>query len=192
MSYSANEYQALCRKAARGAGLPWGYAEDAGFAARYLAEFGLDDGVSFSLLLDQFSPESVLIKALTLCDLERDFEAEIILDEIENPLFFLPFLTLALGGSKITLHVSWDGAEFVLDADHLWCAAYSKQDRAPQQRVVIKQCEALEIPAERKQFRLNIDALVMQRLQAFAHVTYAPATEESRAAGAGAGLNDND
>ena len=88
MSYSANEYQALCRKAARGAGLPWGYAEDVGFAARYLAEFGLDDGVSFSLLLDQFSPESVLIKALTLCDLERDFEAEIILDEIEKtPVF---------------------------------------------------------------------------------------------------------
>ena len=30
---SRNETEALCQKAARGAGMPWGLAEEAGFAA---------------------------------------------------------------------------------------------------------------------------------------------------------------
>ena len=33
---SLNELEALARKAARGAGLPWGLAEDAGWAVRWL------------------------------------------------------------------------------------------------------------------------------------------------------------
>ncbi|HBM69159.1 MAG TPA: DUF3726 domain-containing protein, partial [Rhodobacteraceae bacterium] len=38
MSYSLNELQALARKAARGSGVPWGIAEEAAMAARYLCE----------------------------------------------------------------------------------------------------------------------------------------------------------
>lgn len=42
------------------------------------------------------------------------------------------------------------------------------------------------------QVRSYTDADTMNALGAFAHKTYAPSTEESRALGAGAGLSDND
>lgn len=39
---SRNEVESLCLKAARGAGLPWGLTEEAGFAAGWLASRGAD------------------------------------------------------------------------------------------------------------------------------------------------------
>ena len=42
MHASLNEIESLCKKAARGAGLSWGLAEEAGKAARWLSAHGLD------------------------------------------------------------------------------------------------------------------------------------------------------
>ena len=42
MDYSLNEYEALAFKAARGAGLAWGIAEEAGKAVRTLSSLGLE------------------------------------------------------------------------------------------------------------------------------------------------------
>ena len=42
VTLSGNETEALCLRAARGAGLDWGLAEEAGFAARWLVARGLD------------------------------------------------------------------------------------------------------------------------------------------------------
>ena len=42
MALSQNEIESLCIKAARGAGYSWGLAEQAGFAAGWLAARGLD------------------------------------------------------------------------------------------------------------------------------------------------------
>ena len=55
MSWSLNEVEALSRKAARGAGLSWGLAEEAGRATRWLVVHGLP------------GPE-VLLAALTRLD----------------------------------------------------------------------------------------------------------------------------
>ena len=41
MSYSLNEYEALALRAARGAGLSWGLAEEAGKAVKILSSLGL-------------------------------------------------------------------------------------------------------------------------------------------------------
>lgn len=41
MSHSLNEIAALAKRAARGAGLSWGMAEEAGRAARWLASYDL-------------------------------------------------------------------------------------------------------------------------------------------------------
>ena len=41
MAFSLNEIEATCKRAARGAGLPWGLAEEAGKAARWLTARGL-------------------------------------------------------------------------------------------------------------------------------------------------------
>ena len=40
MTFSLNEIEAMCKRAARGAGLPWGLAEEAGKAARWLTAHG--------------------------------------------------------------------------------------------------------------------------------------------------------
>jgi hypothetical protein len=55
----------------------------------------------------------------------------------------------------------------------------------------------LEISASRNyvlpaQSRVEIPNDIFDRLDSLAHKTYAPASEESRLAGAGAGLSDND
>ena len=42
MNYSLNEYEALAYKAARGCGLAWGLAEEAGKAVRTLSALGLE------------------------------------------------------------------------------------------------------------------------------------------------------
>ena len=39
---SRNEIESLCTKAARGAGMAWGLAEEAGYAAGWLTSRGLD------------------------------------------------------------------------------------------------------------------------------------------------------
>jgi Protein of unknown function (DUF3726) len=50
---SHNEVEQLCLKAARGAGMAWGLAEEAGFAAAWLADRGLDGPGALLRLLEQ-------------------------------------------------------------------------------------------------------------------------------------------
>ncbi|WP_347311286.1 DUF3726 domain-containing protein [Defluviimonas sp. SAOS-178_SWC] len=50
--YSRNEIEALSMKAARGAGMNWGLAEEAGFAAGWLAAQGLDGAGALLALFD--------------------------------------------------------------------------------------------------------------------------------------------
>ena len=54
MTLSLNEFETLCTRAARGAGLPWGLAEEAGKAARCLAEFGLPGAQLLVRILTHF------------------------------------------------------------------------------------------------------------------------------------------
>ncbi|NND22495.1 MAG: DUF3726 domain-containing protein, partial [Silicimonas sp.] len=42
MSYSLNEVEATAKKAARGAGYPWGLAEEAAKATRWLCAHDID------------------------------------------------------------------------------------------------------------------------------------------------------
>lgn len=49
---SQSEIEALCQQAARGAGLPWGLAEKAGYAARWLYARGLDGPTALLARLD--------------------------------------------------------------------------------------------------------------------------------------------
>jgi hypothetical protein len=53
MLFSLNEIEAQLRKAARGAGLPWGLAEEAGKAARWLAMHGIDGLPASAALFEQ-------------------------------------------------------------------------------------------------------------------------------------------
>ena len=53
MTHSLNEIEAMAKKAARGAGLPWGLADDAGRAVRWLCARGLGAAEALAELLEQ-------------------------------------------------------------------------------------------------------------------------------------------
>lgn len=53
MSYSLNEMEATTKRATRGAGYPWGLAEDAAKAARWLCAQGLDGSAEMAQVLER-------------------------------------------------------------------------------------------------------------------------------------------
>ena len=55
MIYSLNEIDAQCKKAARGAGFEWGYAEDIGKAIRWLAAYDLPGTASLAAYLKEYN-----------------------------------------------------------------------------------------------------------------------------------------
>lgn len=57
MSYSLNELESMARRATRGAGYPWGLAEEAGKAARWLCVQGLPGEIFLSRLLNKELPK---------------------------------------------------------------------------------------------------------------------------------------
>ncbi len=68
MSYSLNEYEALALRAARGAGLSWGLAEEAGKAVRILSSLGLESAQILLEALEAPKSNSALLLGPQLCD----------------------------------------------------------------------------------------------------------------------------
>ena len=91
MSYSLNEYEALCKKAARGSGMHWGQAEEVGKAARSLGTYGLDDGRLVLNAIERFGPKNALWLGPALCDEGQIFEGVSTVENVEMPTLMLPF-----------------------------------------------------------------------------------------------------
>ena len=53
MNLSLNEIEVMCKRAARGAGLPWGLAEEAAAASRFLTEVALPGADMLARLLER-------------------------------------------------------------------------------------------------------------------------------------------
>ena len=155
MNLSLGEFEALVRKAFRGAGYPWGLAEDGANAARTLAECGEPAGASVVRLLeavrdvplselmpgdDWHAPSGTACPICVGACLEDVGRPEVELGPMHEPALLLP-----------------------------------------------------EPPAVGDRHdRVELDAETLAALEGWAHRTYAPDTEASRIAGAGAGLTDND
>ncbi len=209
MSYSLNEMEATAKRATRGAGYAWGLAEEAAKAARWLCVQGLDGSAEIARLLDRdFAGHPAQHRPATstgvwrgegdLCPLatgallsdcaQRLKGAPIEMRHVAAPSVLLPFAAWAakrLGGS---VRVECDDAVAVTDGTNL-----DLQGDLPgvAHRVVVSQC-AQGVKPRRRLARSYPTAQSWDVLNRFAHRTYAPATEESRVSGAGAGLSDND
>jgi hypothetical protein len=213
---SLNEIDALVRKAARGAGLSWGLAEEAGRCARKLAggELACLPLVTETLEAQRGGrlarrivkegqawraadklPFDPLILGPSLADhafllKEGPLAVE---GPIAAPFLLLPFLSAAASRFGTAVRISTDRGEFVLAPD----------------TAVVASPNALARPARRLRLSLAPDTAggtrrpapvhpvylppaLKDRLEALAAVTYVPSSERSRATGAGAGLNDND
>ncbi len=209
MSFSLNEVEVTAKRAARGAGYPWGLAEEAGKATRWLCANGQDGIAELMRLLNlglAASPASHSPKGLTeiwasdaplcplatgalLSDCARSLPGgRIEMKQVANPVFLLPF---AAGASRVlgsTVTVECDGQIAVVDGK---CLSVADRFPATATQITVRVGGDMTIPHPR-QTRAAPDPDIWVRLNRFAHRTYAPATEESRKLGAGSGLSDND
>lgn len=183
--YSLAEIEAQGRKAARGAGYTWGLAEEAGRAIRWLEARGLPGARALAGLLEAqdgcdyaaLRPGDLnglwradggllcpLIAGVTLAD-HAPFDVPPMIGPIRYPLLILPFA--AQCGYSIS------GALETMDAAETLTLEPGAENgtESPRSRAVASE--------------------IWSVLDRFAHRTYVPATNVSRA-GAGAGTTDND
>lgn len=216
MTFSLNEIEAMGKRAARGAGLSWGLAEEAGKAARWLTARGLpgaeelaeilmrNDGADYRDLAPA-STEGVwrapsgrlcpLVCGAALCDRATEIATgmEIVSGPVAQPLLLAPFAAGAAKLTGVTIELSWPGLTmtfnsegFGIDGDDVALTVRSAD--GVRCRRVRRDVAGTSIGASDH----AIDAETWSRLDAFAQRTLAPATEASRLAGAGAGLTDTD
>ena len=186
MSWSLGEIEALAIKAARGAGWPWGLAEEAGWAVRWLEARGLPGVQTLADCLSDGSDSDTIARGAYLRD-QGHIEVPEVLNRVAHPLLLLAFL-----GSSCRPEC---GLMVVLDGHAVSVGqggVTGGQDLPRQANVTI---EGWTGPIAAKPHRSRVEHAcpeALEILHRFAAQTYAPATEESRARGAGSGLNDND
>ena len=186
MSWSLGEISSLVTKAARGAGHPWGVAQEVGAAVRWLGERGQPGAEACAQWLSGEEGACPITVGLGVLDqargqLPRD------LGSIAAPMLILPFVARSLAAEEARV-VLVDGVEVIVSPD-----AVDVPGGLPVlARVQVADCAEHARVRERATRVPTIDLRALDVLNAFANRTYAPATEASRLLGAGAGLSDND
>jgi hypothetical protein len=176
---SLNEVETWSAKAARGAGLSWGLAEDAGRAARRLAAAGLAFAPSILRLETDQAPA---VMAARLADLPPTLP--VTLSGIGDP----PFLAAMLAACGGIFAVTWRGGAML--AAHRRLAPRGSAQRRTAEVLVTPLADSPGLPAAMT--RALLAPAELDALERLAHRTYVPASAGSRLAGAGAGLTDND
>lgn len=137
---SLSEINALCLKAARGAGLKWGEAEEAGWAASWLSRAGLPGpAITLAWLTEAArlarpapAPDRWTAASGAQCPLRcgialADFAGlpegpgarGLIVERVAHPLMLLPFVARAAARAGSGLRVRWGHLEAVLNAEHI-------------------------------------------------------------------------
>lgn len=209
MSFSLNEVEVTAKKAARGAGYPWGLAEEAGKATRWLCAQGLDGCGALAGLLDagfaealtEHGPKTLsgvwqgnaalcpLFTGSALTDCAARLRAgPLELAQVAQPMLLLPFAAAASRQLATALVVEGPGFRAATDGTRL----HLDGEIAPAASITLGPGPMPEDLSPPLHTRATPEPEAWDRLNAFAHRTYAPATEDSRLRGAGAGLSDND
>jgi len=211
VTLSLNEVEALAKKATRGAGYPWGIAEEAGKAVRWLCARDLDGCAALADVLAEMETSAFadhaplidgdwtsrrnrlcpMLAGVTLSDLAETLgEGELRLEDVCRPILLAPFAGLAAQCIKAPMVLKWNDTQVATDGANLW-ANGDVHARCASVTVQVESRIANITPQPtRSRAKPTPDALTV--LNRLAHLTYAPATEESRLSGAGAGLSDND
>ena len=212
--YSPSEIQAQCRKAARGAGLTWGLAEEAGMASRWLASFDLPGPRVLAELLrlnngkfyETLRPAKLdgnwdavggrlcpIIAGAMLSDIAAEMAAgrSVELSAVAFPILLLPFLGLAARQHDVALELRCSGARVICLPSGISISGDVALLQTPDARYVVCGCAELAEPAHKPSAQSRaVDVSTWATLEDFAHRTYVPATQASRA-GAGTTLSDN-
>ncbi|WP_299141780.1 DUF3726 domain-containing protein [uncultured Tateyamaria sp.] len=207
--YSLNEIEALSKRAARGAGLPWGLAEEAGKATRCLSAWGKRGPELLAALLAQIDTVRYA-DALPLSDegpwrgacgwlcpiaagaAVSDRAAvlaaggDVTLGRTACPDVLVPFVSMAAVQAGVVLRVKWarSWCDAHPDGTAVWGGDGDERMAWADQMNVVPMPEAAgavqDAPA-----RCPTDPKAWQTLIDFGHRTLAPNTEASRTAGAG-------
>ncbi len=217
MDWSLNEIEGLARKAARGAGYGWGHAEEAGKATRWVCAAGWPGAELLAGLLttldgvpyDDIRPASFdgawqasggllcpLITGAAICDLAPQWATgdTLCIGPVAAPLLLVPYMVWSADRTGVPMTVTWQGATItrrdektVIELSDVAILNLPRVERAS-----LAPAEQAKGTPLLRAYRAHVGAQASETLQALAQRTYAPETEESRRAGAGAGLTDND
>lgn len=216
-SLSSNEVASLCLKAARGAGMSWGLAEEAGFAAVWLTEHGINgprhlqahlakaQNRAWRDLCPTVTPDEwrappnralcPIALGATLCDyagLAHGIKpgAPLRIGKLDHPVLLIPFL-MAIGASDTVLFdIEWTGGTLMLDGglETLTQAATALDGR---QVSMTLHARSGKPQAAKGATAPVIMAGTISALNSMAMRTTVPSSEHSRA-GAGSSTTDND
>lgn len=217
MIWSLNELETESRKASRGAGLPWGLAEEGGKAVRWLAAHGVDPLPALADVLDRHdrreritsaftrteagrwtadAPLCPIVLGATLCDdADRLTAHAFVAGPVARPSLLAPFVATAarILGSPLQLEV--DGRQIMLDQRGAPSGDLAMLDLpdADEIRCVVIADQLSRSNGKAASMRgIDTDPQSWQRIASYVNRTYVPASERSRREGAGAGLIDND
>ncbi|MEM9655059.1 MAG: DUF3726 domain-containing protein [Actinomycetota bacterium] len=213
LDLSHGEFAALVAKAFRGVGYSWGLTEDAAFAAGRLAEAGLASAASVVRLLRAVDGTPVAERmpnpdwsanSAPLCPIcvgtaivdggaigrGRDANEQFTIGRTVEPLLIAPFLSTMAAVDK-------PGSGFVLEWGAASClvssAAITLLGTPPPDPTTVTIRTATDGPRTGPSLgRVRVTDADFGALERYAHRVYAPATDASRSAGAGAGATDND
>lgn len=216
---SCNEAASLCMKAARGAGMSWGMAEEAGFAAAWLVAHGLDgpsflrahleraDGKDWLELCPTIMPGDwqnakgqaacPIILGATMCDYARLPEgpvagAKIMLGSVSAPILLLPFLSELGHQHGLSFTLAESTGSVCIAEDHATLQAAAKLlDAAQLELTMSVKADDTSNHTAASIPNAQTTAATIAALNTFAMRTTVPATDASRA-GAGSTLSDND
>lgn len=216
---SLNEVEIYGRRAARGAGMPWGLAEEAGKASRWLAERGLpgvellvrlltaNDGRSYASMAPVIvdgrwqAPAGELCPVCSGAALSDRIDVlargeEICLSALAYPLLLAPFLDHSWRLDEASYELRWPNVRVSVFAGDVMLdcqkASAHLSERVDEVKVSVGTYRKAH-PTHRPRIGgVKTPLAVWRAMGVLAKRTYVPATEESRARGAGAGRSDND
>ncbi|MFK8076421.1 MAG: DUF3726 domain-containing protein [Granulosicoccus sp.] len=222
---SSNEAASLVKLAARGAGYPWGVAEESAYASRWYSTQEIDGLSLFAALFhwsDDYATEDLSIRregdkwsgqSGQLCPLLAgcavtdfadllDSGRTLVLEQVVCAAVLLPFLVQVSSQLQKSVEVRWEVEWLVCNAAKPEVVTSTEQARvefSSHYAPITLSISCSESTTEhgktwslKSSPRVSSDVSVVQLLRQFAHRTYAPATEQSRLSGAGAGTSDND
>ncbi len=213
---STREMEVLALKAARGAGLPWGLAEEAGYATSWLAQSGLSDLSCISKLLREnekrsagelgpgelegiwLSPERVLCPITTgalLSDCSDMIVDREVIDirGLAYPIILLPFAAAAAARINRCIKVSWSGFKAIVSANNIVITQGQDEiDICLAEKVAVTIATIQPTSNLQRIGRIELADDVFATLVAFAGKTHVPETEQLKNSGAGGDRVDDE
>lgn len=207
---SLGEYRSLVAKAFRGVGYHWGLTEEAAHAVARLAELGAAGADRVVRLLEQAvasRPSDLMpdhawrTSGSFLCPIcvgtsiaDSGRATDLDTDPVAEPVLLAPFLEPFARRDDVSFRIEWSSGWVDVSAGSITVRGTEPTEAEP---LTLRQCspttggddpvgtpsgEAMPIT------RVEIDGPTLAAIERLAHQVYAPATDESRRAGAGGDL----